>query len=317
MVLRGSKAIDFLSEQAVKDDPGASSHWKFYHSDFSYNEGQMKGIQGFGGNRLPYGGLRKWIHQFLQKPYRNMASDFGSFEKVDQCANIITNKQNRAYDLDVLRQSITLSFLKNKCPNQLNGQSTVWVIGDGFASMTSLILANRFAKRVVLVNLTKTLLVDLYYLRLWLGEKKFDKMVKLHTLTSSEDDISKEDNSEDFEIIAIQASDYNLLEKYNADLVINIASMQEMNPEYIAKYFSEIRKAKKSNDVLFYCCNRVEKVLPDGTLTRIGEYPWLPEDDILVNELCPWHQKYYEFSIPMYKKYDGPIQHRLVKMTNN
>lgn len=207
MILRGIKAIDFLSEQSVKDDPGASSHWKYYHSNFSYNKGKMKGMEGFGGYTHPYRGLRKLVHQFLQKPYRNMTSAFASFRVIDQCANFITTKQNRAYDLDVLRQSITLAFLKNMCPNQLNGESTIWVIGDGFASMTSLILANRFAKRVILVNLTKTLLVDLHYLRLWLGVKKFDKMVKLHTKTSGEDDIPKDDNSEDFEIIAIQASD--------------------------------------------------------------------------------------------------------------
>ena len=73
MILRGSKAIDFLSEQAVKEDPGASSHWKFYHSNFSFKDGEMKGVQGFGGNRVPYVGLRKWAHQCLQKPYRGMA----------------------------------------------------------------------------------------------------------------------------------------------------------------------------------------------------------------------------------------------------
>ena len=53
------------------------------------------------------------------------------------------------------------------------------VIGDGFASMTSLLLAIQSAGCVVLVNLTKTLLVDLWYLKLWLGEVDFDTIVKL------------------------------------------------------------------------------------------------------------------------------------------
>ncbi|MHA8097992.1 putative sugar O-methyltransferase [Aquirufa aurantiipilula] len=246
-----------------------------------------------------------------------MAEKFDSFWQIDQSANIITRKQNRAYDLDVLRQSITLSFLKNHCPNQLNGQSTVWVIGDGFASMTSLLLANKFVKRVVLVNLTKTLLVDLYYLRLWLGEKKFDKIVRLYSSEEGNDEILIDNNSEEFEVIAIQASNYKLLENLKADLVINIASMQEMNPEFTSNYFGEIRKAADKNEVYFYCCNREEKILPDGTVSRFLDYPWLPFDKLIVDELCPWHQKYYEFSIPLYKNYDGPTQHRLAKMTNN
>jgi putative sugar O-methyltransferase len=257
MILKGNKAIDYLANEAVKDDPGASSHWRYYHSKFSFNQGKMEGIQGFGGNGVPYSGLRKIAHQFLQKPYRNMASDFYSFNQIDKSANIITSKQNRAYDLDVLRQSITLGFLKNHCPNQLNGEKTVWVIGDGFASMTSLLLANKFTKRVVLVNLTKTLLVDLYYLRLWLGEKKFDKVVSLYSGEIGVQDITKEENTEEFEVIALQATNYKLLENFETDLVINIASMQEMNPEYIANYFKEIRNASKTNEVIFYCCNRV------------------------------------------------------------
>jgi len=317
MILKGNKAIDYLANEAVKDDPGASSHWRYYHSKFSFNQGKIEGIQGFGGNGVPYSGLRKIAHQFLQKPYRNMASDFSSFNQIDKCANIITSKQNRAYDLDVLRQTISLAFLKNHCPNQLNGKKTVWVIGDGFASMTSLLLANKFTKKVVLVNLTKTLLVDLYYLRLWLGEKKFDKVVSLYSSEIGGEDIPNEANDEDFEVIAIQASDYKLLEYLNADLVINIASMQEMNPEYTANYFTEIRNASKTNEVIFYCCNRVEKILPDGTISRFLDYPWKPNDQLVVDELCPWHQKYYKLSIPFYKNYDGPIQHRLTKMSNN
>ena len=318
MILKGNNAIDYLANQALKEDPGESSHWKKFHSNFSFKEGDsgFKGIQGFGGNSIPYVGLRKWVHRVLQKPYRIIGSGFTSFEQIDRSANIITSKQNRAYDLDVLRQSITLSFLKNHCPTLLNGHSTIWVIGDGFASMTTLLLANKFTKKVILINLTKTLLVDLFYLRLWLGEKKFDKVVKLYSSSTEDEYPPNLDSSEEFEVIAIQASDYKLLENLNADMVINIASMQEMNPEYTANYFSEIRKASLKNEVYFYCCNREEKILPDGTISKFLDYPWKSNDQLVVDKLCPWHQKYYVFSIPLYKNYDGPTRHRLAKMSN-
>jgi hypothetical protein len=41
MILKGNKAIDFLANEAAKDDPGASSHWKYYHSKFSFKQGKM------------------------------------------------------------------------------------------------------------------------------------------------------------------------------------------------------------------------------------------------------------------------------------
>lgn len=47
MVIKGSEVIDFLAEQAVKDDPGESSHWKYFHSNFTFKEGGVSGLQGF------------------------------------------------------------------------------------------------------------------------------------------------------------------------------------------------------------------------------------------------------------------------------
>jgi len=314
MILKGTKGIDYLANQAILDDPGASSHWKYYHSNFQFTNGEFKGLQGFGGNELPFVGFKKLFHLYLQKPYRDMAVNFASFDKIDKSAQILTRKTNRAYDLDVLRQSITLSFLKNHLPN-LDGNSTVCVIGDGFASMTSLLLANKFAKRVVLINLTKTLLVDLYYLRLWLEETIFDKVVSLYSSENSGYDIPSQDNENEIEIIAIQAKDFRLLESIKIDLFINIASMQEMSHDYISNYFLEIRKAAVNNPTYFYCCNREEKTLPDGTISRFLDYPWKFSDVLIVDELCPWHQKYYELSMPFYKSYDGLVRHRLAKIS--
>jgi hypothetical protein len=72
------------------------------------------------------------------------------------------------------------------------------------------------------------------------------------------------------------------------DLAINIASMQEMRPPEIARYFDVIRNRAE----LFYCANRVEKWLSDeiGSAdgasarrdypVRFHDYPWGNCEDI-------------------------------------
>jgi putative sugar O-methyltransferase len=239
------------------------------------------------------------------------------FTAIDSLADEITTRQGRAYDLDVLRQSLTLAFLRDHFPNALSPRATACVIGDGFASMTALLLASGSANRVVLINLTKTLLVDLWYLKLWMGEEVFESSVDLAT-----DDenlaraLAKPATNEAGwgRVVAIQASDRKLLRNCPVDIALNIASMQEMNPQVIAAYFDDLRAIASQRQLVFYCCNREEKTLPDGTVTRFAAYPWHEGDQILVDELCPWHQKYYAFRPPFYRSYDGPIRHRLLTL---
>src|SRR5205823_5026710 len=82
--------------------------------------------------------------------------------------------------------------------------------------------------------------------------------------------------SPDAKLIAIQASNHTLLRQAPLDLVINIASMQEMDAPVIAAYFEDLRSRQDGRALYFYCCNREEKRLPDGTITRFAEYPWSP-----------------------------------------
>ena len=114
-------------------------------------------------------------------------------------------------------------------------------------------------------------------------------------------------------IYLIEAKNHKFLASIPFGLVINIASMQEMEKSVIGQYFEYIQIKR---NVYFYCCNREEKSLPDGTIIRFKEYPWKLNDEIILDELCPWHQKYYEFPWPVYKNYDGPHIHQLRKMNS-
>lgn len=160
-------------------------------------------------------------------------------------------------------------------------------------------------------------MVDLWYLKLWMGEDKFSKSVDLVT---TEEDLAvalneKSDGSQG-RIIAIQAVNHEILKACPIDFVINIASMQEMDISVVEDYFSDFRVVAERKKLVFYCCNREEKVLPDGSITKLSDYPWSDQDVIDLDELCPWHQHFYSFKPPFFRSYDGPIRHRLVTLSN-
>lgn len=317
-MLSGQAAIDYLAAEAVKDDPGASSHWQKYHSDFKFTGREFAGLQGFGGNGKQLTGLRLWLSRLLQRRFRRFGDAHAKFDAIDALAGEVTSTQGRAYDLDVLRQALTISFLHARVPGKLNENATCCVIGDGFASMSTLLLASKSAGRVVLVNLTKTLLVDLWYLKLWMGSEKFETSVDLVVDEAGLARALETPPSEvrgRMQVIAIEASNHQLMQSCPIDIVINIASMQEMNPPVVAAYFDDMRAIARERDLLFYCCNRQEKKLPDGVVTTFADYPWHADDQILVDDLCPWTQYYYSTRPPFYRSYDGPFMHRLLTLS--
>lgn len=313
MIYRGVAAIDYLSTQLLESDPGESSHWRKYHSSFEFSGGGFSGLQGFGGNGA------RWhtpFHWLLQHRFRKMGKVFSHFKSIDKTAFSITGSQQRANDLDVLRQTLTVAFLRETIPAVLNPSSMGCVIGDGFASATSILLGSHSAECVVVVNLTKTLLVDLWFLKEWMGYDDFDLQIRLVTDEESllEELAEQSSNTSQVKVIAIQAKDHHLIRKCPIAYAINIASMQEMNRNIVEDYFNDLRAAAANNEMYFYCVNREEKRLPDGAVTRFSEYPWSSKDDVKVDELCPWHQSYYTHTPPFYRPYDGAHRHRLVKL---
>jgi len=312
----GQAAIDYLATEVVKTDSATSSHWQKYHSSFRFTGSGFEGLHGFGGYRRPRGLVLSAAERLLQARFRKMGG--AKFPLIDQLAYDITNKQNRTYDLDVLRQALTVAYLYDHADGLLSEKSIGVVVGDGFGSMTSLLLASRSAGRVILVNLTKTLMVDLWFLRLWMGNQVFDTSVDLVTNPEELSTAMGKPTDGGFgRVIAIQAMDHELLRECPANFVVNIVSMQEMDPPVIAAYFDDLRSMAGHQKLMFYCCNREEKTLPDGTITRFSDYPWAAGDEVVADELCPWHQQYYSFKPPFFRRYDVPIRHRLTVMANH
>lgn len=206
----------------------------------------------------------------------------------------LVSSTNRILCYDMIRMAFTIRLLAKHFPNL--GSKKIAVIGDGYGTMGSLLKILFPNCQVTYINLGRTLAFDVYYTSRVHPDAH-------HVLITNRSEFTRDgfnyiEAEKVFEI------------KAKADLFINIASMQEMNPDVIREYIELMRSQPK--EVWFYCCNRIEKRLPDGTVTRFSEYGWKKEDVTLVDELCPWHQVAPMNRPPFFRKFDGPIHHRLV-----
>ena len=127
----GQEAINYLAAAAIKDDPSASSHWQKYHSEFKFTGQEFSGLQGFGGRTKQPTGLRLWLSLILQRRFKHFGDAYPDINTIDAHAHEVTCKQRRAYDLDVLRQVLTISFLRASAPGKFTANATCCVIGDG------------------------------------------------------------------------------------------------------------------------------------------------------------------------------------------
>lgn len=198
-------------------------------------------------------------------------------------------------DYDFIRQALSLNKILSTVPIMSNqrgpfasrGIKKICVIGDGYGFFSALSKEIDPSISLVIVNLGRILFFDAL------------SISRLHPHAAR-----------DFTFI--EAERTKELSGMPIDLFINIASMQEMNPSTVAEYFQLMRESS-SPSTYFYCCNRIEKKLPDGTIVRFLEYPW-SSSEIIFDELCPWYQKYPVSLPPFWRSFDGEIQHRLVRL---
>ncbi|MBO1224074.1 MAG: putative sugar O-methyltransferase [Candidatus Scalindua sediminis] len=225
----------------------------------------------------------------------------------------LANKGEFLFDYDFVRQVLSLHEILKQLgvktlddkhyPLSSQGIKVACVIGDGYGYLSALLRVVDSGIKVISVNLGRTLFFDVLYSQKYLPMQ--------NTVLLRKEDNNKLELLAKHNLVFCEAENYHILEGMPIDLFINIVSMQEMDPPVIEKYFDYITSSTSSS-VYFYCCNRLEKELPDGMVTRFMEYPW-KDCIVLLDELCPWCQKCPLTKPPFWKPFDGPIQHRFVK----
>jgi len=306
----GRSASDWLIEHFDQDDASMSSLWREQASQFNFDGKKFEGLTGFGNHEEPVRGIRRIAHSILLKRYSRLGRRYSRFEEIDRHARNVAGRQNRLYNLDILRQSLSLSFLCKFAGKQLDDNTgTIVIIGDGFGTLASLVLSIFPKAKVVIINLTKVLLVDVVYLQKALPSVMI-------AAAGNKEGVEASLRDSQINVLALRSDDSDLLRHLPISLATNMVSMQEMDPPVIAKYFDSLRSSAGATPV-FYCCNREKKTLTDGTIVRFDEYPWQNGDEILVDELCPWNQDFYTLRPPFYHPYDGPIRHRLANLVKN
>ncbi len=299
-------AIQELIQECNSYQSGMSSHWKKMLDGFEIKNGNFSGKglpEGEGGIDRTF--IQTILHYILQTPFRIKGNNFHEFKKLLKTAKKIHSLRNNKMRLGTLRQVIALAFLEKQITISKITEPIV-IIGDGYGLMASLILSHfkDLAQKVIVINLTQNLLIDAFFIKKSVPLSNF-------TLVKDKEAYNASLSNKDIDCILIQANNSKLIESSGVGLAINICSMQEMNPNIISDYFNFIRNSKNQN-TFFYCANRISKKLPDGTTVNFFDYPWHPKDTIIIDELCPWQQKYYNISRPFYCPYDGKHQHRLI-----
>jgi len=210
-----------------------------------------------------------------------------------RAAKEIARRSGRLFSFDCVKHILSFHTILKL----IDEVQTICVIGDGYGFLSSFIKLICPQAKVISVNLGRILFFDVLF-----SKKCFPEYTPL--LLKEKGDLS--------DLTFIEAENYHFLEGLPIDLFINIASMQEMDLAVINNYFQYMRSSSQT-PCYFYCCNRLAKKFPDGTLVEFMKYPW-KDSSILLDEICPWYQKYPSSKPPFWLPLDGVIQHRLVRL---
>lgn len=282
----------------TKSENQKSSHWKQHTKNFQILEdGAIDGIYGFGcTSKNTF--FKSTVHIILQRLiFKNkiFKSPWYKFSKK------MSQAQDRVLDLDSLRHVFTLDFLDSVLLSKKK-LNNVCIIGDGMTNFVSPSLKSNHFKKIISVNLVEVLLSDLMLLNKERELKNNEIGIAL-----TDKDLSSMLVDTETRLICIAAQNAEIISNMGIELFVNIASFQEMNEALIDNYFKII----KSNNAYLYSCNRKYKELIGGEILEFSNYPW-GDPQIIIDDICPWHQKYYNvWKFPFVHKYQT-VLHRLV-----
>lgn len=282
-----------------------SSHWKNFGSrinvsiDRAGNINSLKGY-GFGDSEPtnPVNRISKYLCNltyFLRLPYKS------DITILSRKAEENLKKIDSYLSYDSFRQICALCVIRKYIKIREDELFHILVIGDGYGFMSSLLKSIYKNAKITLVDIGKVLLFQAVNIG------RIHPEYSHHLLTKDKTDLGDKD------FLYVPAEDLSRIEGIKYTLVINIASMQEMAYEMINNYFIFMR-SHVTEDNLFYCCNRVRKVLPAGEVIEFSRYPWQEDDKNLLDEICPFYKYNFSSRFPFINQFDGPFIHRAARL---
>lgn len=308
-VLTDDKALEALLADADLPEAARSAYWQ--HEAAKVQISQDKEVQGtnvLGSLSTKTGMLHGMAHWLLQAPFRHMGRGFDDSAECQDLGRLVARRQGRQFTHDMLRQALSLAVVRHYA-DTLDDDDCALVIGDGYGVLSSLNLLAEPGRRVIAVNLTKPLLLDLIF-----AKKAVPDLTV--ALVCGPEDMAGALARPDVRLIAVQADNAQAAAQAPIGVAFNVHSMQEMDAPIIAGYFDILRR-NRARRTFFYCCNKNSKTLLDGTQSRFDAYPWHPDDRILLDGVCPWAQLSYAKKPPFwYRRSGGELRtrHRLVAL---
>jgi hypothetical protein len=252
-----------------------SSHWREMLKDFDGTPETLRGA----GETSPRS--RNLLHRLFQKRWLELGTKYEHFPMFLEAGRHVARIQGRAFDLNMLRQAITLAYCMDRGMIHPRGRPPLIVIGDGYAALGTIYSAAT-GGHVTFMNIAPVLRIDEIYFRRVYPFRR--------------------------EVQFLDAERVN--EMPEAGISIDVHCLQEVNPDVRDRYLELLSKRVRYYS---YSANRESKTLPDGTVTKFSAYGWPPNGNIMVDEPCPWGQDFYNFRPPFFRKFDGPVRHRIVR----
>jgi hypothetical protein len=291
----------------------ASSHWRLLHRQTVARvteAGEEIELQGAGFGHFRCHPLQRPLEALTILFNLRAASNRGEARRAIRVLRELFRRQapelRLQLNFDAVRQALSWAALEPYLASR--GPLTWCVIGDGYGIFSGLIKAIQPNSTIHLIDLPKTLVFQAVYLQMMHPEAS-------HALGAGPASL---------DFVYHPAPELPEL-RGGIDVFVNIASMQEMGPSEVRRYFDFIRRAGAPGH-LFYCCNRVEKHLPGGEVSRFDDYPWSSGDEVLFDEICPWMKYFFHLRtlpagprvfgarIPFLNEYGGATRHRVARL---
>lgn len=282
--------------------PMVSSHWEQFIPMIRVeldDNGDLRQFSGYGFGDLQGRKLSSRLSSYICNiSYFLRMPNKGALLAICRKAAANLNVIGSYLSYDCFRQTASLSAICEHFKADRKDVFDVLIIGDGYGFLSSL-MKKRYPKcRIVLADI---------------GNVLFFQAVNLQKIFPGHQHCLAEDGHDGSDFIYCPTERLYNMKTCRYKLIINIASMQEMNNSTVCGYFDYIREnAEKDN--FFYCCNRVFKKLPGGEEIKFEKYPWKPNDIHYIDEEPAFYRYFISGRYPFIRYFDGKMRHRLTRM---